>query len=199
MGEVANFLYHDLESVEHGKKPTTIELKNICDPKSPFADYPCLRYLKAAEVRALVPSVYNLCVQYNDQTRTMKHIINLLKNLKTMYDIMHMSDITVRRDDYIKFKAAARIFLLTYSFLAKSAADDNKYLWSVVPKFHYCYHMVQQMEFTNCRYVWCYGGEDLVGRKSHLAHSCVRGLPASKMSVKLFEKYTIASHLRYTR
>lgn len=201
VAKVAQFLLEDLNSSEsvHGKPITSFDLKNICDPKLPNSDYAHLRFFKAAEVRGLVPSVYRAALHFDNGTRIMQHMCNMLKHLVAMYATMHNAQIMLKREEFAVLKKASSTFLLEYSFLARDAMANGRHLFSIVPKFHYMSHMVDQMKYCNARFTWCYGGEDMVGRISRLGHSCLRGLATFKVVDKLMQKYRIAIHFRLTR
>ena len=183
----------------HGSALTSFDLKNFCNPKKVTVEYPQMSYLKAAQVRGLVPIVAELCHKYDDGGPDSKHICALMDRLCTVYSIVHDADMVLAPDVYRLFFEAGQNFLLEYNFLAQQAEDAGLCRWSVVPKFHYFFHLLQQAQETNPRWLWCYGGEDLVGKASNLAHSCLRGTPSFLVPQKLFEKYRVAMHLKWSR
>ena len=85
----------------------------------------------------------------------MQHMCNMLKHLVAMYATMHNAQIMLKREEFAVLKKASSTFLLEYSFLARDAMANGRHLFSIVPKFHYMSHMVDQMKYCNARFTWC--------------------------------------------
>jgi hypothetical protein len=183
----------------NGKASTAFELKYICTPRSPHADYPMMAHLGAAQVRGMVPVVLELAQQHLSGTRKGQHEIRLMTKLAACYKIMHESGSVFDAADSKTFTKAGQDFLDEYVYLAghyENRLEDEK-RYSIVPKFHYFYHLVQQAAWLNPKKCWCYGGEDVVGRASNLAHSCSRGVAPALVPCKMFEKYLVAMHCQW--
>eukprot|EP00974_Lingulodinium_polyedra_P113859 11023947-Lingulodinium_polyedra.AAC.1 len=112
---------------------------------------------------------------------------------------MHTAGMAKTSEEFAVFQRASESFLSSYTDLSKKSADMDQYRFNIVPKFHYMNHLVQQSQHINAKLVWCYGGEDFVGRISSLAHSCTRGTAAHLVEPKLAGKYRIAMHLKWSR
>jgi hypothetical protein len=195
MAEVASYIQSHTAS--HGKLPLNIELKHFINVEKHQAMYPVLQFLKAAEVRALVPVVANLALEFCDGTPQSKHICKMMKYLACTYDIMHeCGDVLGAR--YSDFDKAMTSCLLEYNWLARDAMNAVPYIprWSVVPKMHYAVHLSQQAGICNPRLVWCYGGEDFVGRISKLGLAVSHGTAAFRMPCSLMDRYRIGMHIR---
>ena len=159
-----------------------------------------MKFLKAANVRALVPMCAELARQYRDASdEVRRHMLAMICKLSKLYDIMHSSGLVVPEASHLQMVEASDKFLLHYNWLSKAAVQNTIKMWLVVPKFHYHYHLVEGFWGLNPKYFWCYGGEDLVGRASTLCHSCVRGTANHEVSSKMLEKYRVAMHLKWTR
>jgi hypothetical protein len=61
------------------------------------------------------------------------------------------------------------------------------------------HHMVLDAKFLNPSKVWCFKGEDYVGKISTLAGSVTMGVRSTKLSQKVASKYRHWLHLRLTR
>ena len=196
--EVADFLLQYTPT--GGSKLTQVALNNFCDPDALTTSYPLCAHLKAAEVRGMVPAVLELRKQHNDGSRWRRHQIRMLEHLNTCYETIHTGGIVLADSEKKQLKTSAKCFLEEYTFLSAVAARDGHTLFNVVPKFHYFWHMcVQQGQHLNPRFVWCYSGEDLVGKASRLAHACCKGTANFKVPAKLMAKYRLAQHLKWSR
>ncbi len=134
---------------------------------------------------------------YSDGAPLWNHRLRMIKALDKMYDVIYTSGMILSDSQFRSLEQASSIFLLEYSYLAREALAANRLQYSVVPKFHYLCHIVQAAKFLNPRWTWCYGGEDLVGSISALAHSCTSGTSALQVQAKLMEKYRVAKHIAW--
>jgi hypothetical protein len=123
----------------------------------------------------------------------------MLEGLADMYATMHEAGMKLTAVEFIALKSACQKFLMEYTWLANQADLDDKNMYSVKPKHHYLVHLCEQAGTVNPRCTWCYGGEDLVGKISRLAHVCLYGTPNFKVASSLVEKYRVAMHLRISR
>ena len=123
----------------------------------------------------------------------------MILSLGTFYRVMHNAGMFFTQEEWTLFQTSAMDFLTCYQWLSMECEKSHNKLYNIVPKFHYMYHLVQQARYMNPRFVWCYGGEDLVGRASSLAHSCTRGTPPSQVPSKMMDKYSLAKHMEWPR
>ena len=165
-------------------------LNIISDPKSPWKDYPLLRGIKAAEARHLIRPVAVLAAEYAKGDVLKMHRSLVCNALVNIYDIIELDQ------PGAKLPAALAILGLHYGHLAKKAMISGKYLWSIVPKFHYAEHLVTQGVFEDIKLFWSYSGEDYVGRIGRLAHLCIFGKKSMHMSPILIERFRIGFCLR---
>ena len=183
---------------KNGSPPSTFAAKNFIDMQKPFKDYPEMRYLKAANIRYLVPLASELCREYGAKDALGKHQLAAMVGLMACYDLLHTERKVLTKTLAEAMKTHGLQFLLNYSACAKLCEDspDNRY--SVVPKFHYFFHLLEQAVDVNPHFTWCYGGEDLVGKASSLAHSCTRGTANHKVGSSMMDKYRVAMHLKWS-
>ena len=174
-----------------------MELKQICDPESPFKDYPHLRQVRAAESRHLLKVVSALAVERDSGSQMHRHRSLMCQGLVQFYDILESDHFYIT--DHGAFQDAAAQFQLHYQWLAKNAMDNGQKLWSVVPKHHFFEHLVEQGLFENPKMFWVYTGEDFVGRLCRIAHFALPGKPTHDLTSFLVERYLIGFHLRLTR
>lgn len=185
---------------EHDIKPqlTRLRWKQVVkDPKAPFADYPSLRSVKAAEARALLKACVVLAHEHLDDSDEAKFRHGLCQAMADVYMMLEGSRYTI--DDYQAFQQHATKVLLYYQWLAKEAMTKGLKRWSVVNKHHFLEHLVAQNEYENTAQYHCYSGEDFVGRMSRLAHMCISGKPIHALTHSFVERYRIAFQLRLSR
>jgi len=176
---------------------TKFELKQICDPDSPHAAYPCLRQVRAAETRHLLKVVSALANERSNGSQLHKHRALMCEALVKFYDIIHESGYYIT--DGATFKQAASQFQLNYQWLSQNAMQNGQHLWSVVPKHHFFEHLVDQALFENPKMFWVYTGEDFVGRLCRVAHFVLPGKATHDLTSFLVERYLIGFHLRHAR
>ena len=196
--EVAAVLLEHSSAGDHGSSISSFELKHfVLDSSRPHQDYPELRKLKAAQIRALVKPVVMLAEKYSDGSLIWQHRLRMIRALNQMYNVIYANGIVLPVSQYNLLEKASNLFLQEYTYLARHALDASKQQYSVVPKFHYLFHIIEAARFMNPRWTWCYGGEDLVGSISSLAHSCADGTSSLLIQTKVMEKLRVAKHISW--
>jgi hypothetical protein len=175
------------------------ELKQIIDPKSPNADYPQLRQVRAAETRHLLKVVAALAEERDSGSQMHRHRTIMIKSLVAFYDVMENNGYYIKAEDKVVFLDSLAQFQLHYQWLAKTSMELGQNLWSVVPKFHFFEHLAEQGTWENPRMFWVYTGEDFVGRLCRIAHFVLPGKATHGLTAFLIERYLIGFQLRRTR
>jgi hypothetical protein len=187
-------------NVPHDRRVGYMKLSNITNTDRPHQQYPMLHGLKAAEVRSLVEVAELLAKTfYKGTSLEHTHMVSLFKCLAGVYKAFDAADLCLAAAEHRDVCALMERFLLTYNWFGKQAQRNGQLRWSVVPKFHYAFHLVQASKYMNPKLHRCYAGEDFVGKISRLAHTCLPGLASFKLSHSLFEKYNLGMHLRITK
>ena len=176
---------------------TSFSLQCITDVDSPNGDYPSLKRVKAAECRHLLKALEPVVEKYTTASTLHQHRFGLYVALKQIYDEVESSNRFL--NDPHGFASHVQKFQLHYQFLARKAMEQGQKQWSVVNKFHFLEHVLDQAKFENPTVFWAYSGEDYVGKISRLAHMCAFGKPSHEMLVSLFGRYRIGLHLAFTR
>lgn len=185
---------------EKNIRPTLTRLRwkqIVKDPKAPFADYPSLRSVKAAEARALLKACVVLAHEHVGDSLASKFRLGVAEAMDEIYERLSSSGHYI--DDFDALKKSSTRLLMYYQWLAKDAMNAGMKCWSVVNKHHFVEHLIEQNRFENTAQYHCYSGEDFVGRVSRLAHMCISGKPVHAMTTSLVERYRIAVQLRLTR
>jgi len=189
-------LYRDLD-IDSSDQIRKLKLESFCNANRPHQEFPDLtRSIKARQVRYLIPVVAALCRNRGLRTEAQKHRFAAASHLQAMYSIVDANDWFVSSSDADAFLQHMNKFLLHYTWLAQHAFNLKLYKYSVVPKFHYCAHMGEQIRYLNLRATWCYGGETMAGIISTLGFSCLSGTPAQNVPTSLIGKYRVAIEIR---
>ena len=175
---------------------TKLTLSQILKDKgSPYAHYPILSGVKAAEARHLLEAIKELAAAHQgDQAG--KHRYAMLCALSKFYQVVRSGGFHFTREEAGSAKAAGTHFLVHYSWLAKQAMQSGRLVWNVTPKFHFFAHLCLYTEYENPRAFWVYSGESFVGFASRLAHTVLPGRAAHTLTASLLPKYLIGVHLR---
>jgi hypothetical protein len=120
-------LYREL-NLEH--RCTSLQLRNICNPRSPQAEYPCLSGVSAAEARHLSRAVRRIAEDHDSAIPEDRHRTLVNRHLVQLYDALEGSGLFL--DDPDKFKADVDRFLLSYSALATMSMRQGRHVWSAV-------------------------------------------------------------------
>eukprot|EP00969_Alexandrium_andersonii_P332416 14689687-Alexandrium_andersonii.AAC.1 len=187
------------EELSQGGDFDRLELHHFCNPKKPHQEHPTMHHLKAAHIRGLVGKLPAVFQKYCGKSMYDSVQKKMIVALATFYETMHEGDMFFNDTQWTRFQKASTDFLLSYNWLASQADTAGKVIYNVVPKHHYFYHLMQQSRYMNPRFCWCYGGEDLVGRASSLAHSCTKGTPPAQVPAKMMLKYRVAKQLQWSR
>lgn len=189
---------HEVPST-HGKRLERLSENDFTTHRRHLKQYPCLTHVKGAEVRNSIPGMLHVARHYNDGSDWSMHQVEMMQGLNDMYKVIHDASIVLTADEFSQLKKSTHLFLKHYTWLANKAAADERCMWSVVPKFHYLVHLIEDAAIVNPRFTWCYGGEDMVGRIARLCHMCLFGTPVQKLTLTSSQRYRVAMHVRFTR
>ena len=113
--------------VPHDRRLGTFKLENFTDKNSPHQQYPVLKQVKAAETKALVAVIYNLCKKYQDGSPHSDHRIACLGHLKQVYNIIETADIFLTDEQRSAFRKHMFSFLAHYAWLAFETAEAGRF------------------------------------------------------------------------
>lgn len=198
-GEIWRRLQEIMRDHELQYRTTSLTLAQITRPRSPFAAYPLLTSVKAAEARHLAVAVARLSVARPAVDVDSYLVRGMLKALCRFYFAIDTHAHHLPPPAIGELAAAVRTFLHSYSALARRAVDAGQLRWNVVPKHHFVNHVVDFARFDNPRLYWTYSGEDFVGEVARVAHACLPGKARDRLSEFLCERWKIGVHLRLER
>lgn len=177
---------------------THLQLSMICSVDKPHADYPCL-HASGAETRHLVPVLAQLAAEEGNGSEVSKHRVWALEALAKFYNTCDQSPMFMTDDASDSALLCMEGFLSHYRWLHHVALAAGRWLYSLRPKFHFCWHLAYDCRFMNARHKWTYKCESWVGKVSHMASSCSSGTRMTKITVPLAQKYRLYVHVRLQR
>ena len=194
-------LYVDL-GIDRSNQITTLNMGNFCTPDKKHSTYPCLSSIKARHVRYLVPVCLKLCEEAvgvpgdDSTTEYRKYRYLCTKWLEAMYKFLDCTEFHLTAHQQKGYSESTLNFLLCYTKCSKLADAQGLKKWNIVPKHHFCAHMIQQSEWLNPKHVTTYAGETMVGFMVQLGHSCLNGTPAFMVSKNMCWKMRLAMYIR---
>ena len=96
------------------------------------------------------------------------------------------------------FKRTAFQMGQVYSMVAEYFLTEEAYkLFDVTCKLHHVMHCALLAKYLSPRKVWCFTGEDMMGKDQQLAKSCVRGNSGPSAVMKMADHYSLGLHLKF--
>ena len=186
--------------VEEGtpSRLTNLQMSMIVDVKHPFAEFACLRAVKAAETRYLVPVLARI-MDERAQDTVEQHAALACLLLAKFYAQLDCASMLPGEETANEIDQTMVQFLLECTWLEAWAEKEARKLFHIVPKHHMARHLGFQTHWLNPRWGWTYKAESWVGKLSHQAHSCLPGCRTTRVTQPLVEKYSMLLHLRLTR
>ena len=193
---------YDVEGVPTNRRLIKMEVKffNTEETRNP-SDYPQLsgHGIKAAQMRYLVKPILNVARRYTDNSPDYDLMLHCLEGLHGYYEIIHIDNIFLERDEATQLLAHVQQACVCYSALSRRAADRGCRMWNLVPKFHYWWHLARFAQYENPRCHWTYSSEDYVGRISKVAQSIIYGTGVLRVGPKVITKFLRALSVRFSR
>jgi hypothetical protein len=168
-----------------------LDLSNFQPAKD---DYPLLRRVKAREARYLVPVIVRLCEEHSEGNYA-SHRLLAAKALQDTCDLVDGPGMFLNDAEHANLSSRIQAFVAHHSWLSKTNLRQGLLRYSITPKFHYVFHLVDQSQWIAPRTVWAYAGESFVGKIATLAHSATPGTTGGKLSMSLMRKYKVALHI----
>ena len=155
---------------------------------------------KGAECKHLAPALLSFCKKALDVANNVdQHIIASLDAMCSLVDVIDGASMFLSPVEYGLALEKAELFLDNYDWLNLWAKGQDRRLFHIVIKFHMFWHLIQNSQFLNPRFVWCFKSEDFVGKVSRLTHSVSMAVRSTRLSLKVTPKYRLLLHLRLTR
>ena len=177
---------------------TMLSLSMLCNLASPHAEYPAL-HAKAADTRHLVPVMALVAIDLHDGTERSHHQIQSLRHLASFYDLCDDADMFMNQATSDACLEHMEGCLSHYCWLHFAAASDGRWLYNIVPKVHYAWHLAYNARFMNPRFKWTYKAESWIGKISDMGSSSAHGTRVTKITVPLADKCRLYSHVRLSR
>ena len=156
---------------------------------------------KAMEVCCLVPVLHKVWLRFYNKKLEVHRKIELVLRTSAHLDAIleeHASEFVLPEKAADDFKSTGHVHLSMFYELKAHFATEHGKLFQLTQKGHYAMHCCLRGAEMNPRRVWCYSGEDFMGKCRDLAASCSRGNVMWQVSMKLVKKYLIALDLTLT-
>ena len=178
---------------------TNLKLSMFTKVKEPHVNWAFLG-AKGAECKHLAPALLSFCKKALDVDNNVdQHIIASLDAMCSLVDVIDGASMFLSPVEYGLALEKAELFLDNYDWLNLWAKGQDRRLFHIVIKFHMFWHLIQNSQFLNPRFVWCFKSEDFVGKVSRLTHSVSMAVRSTRLSLKVTPKYRLLLHLRLTR
>lgn len=175
---------------------TNLGLGSFCDPTKPRAAYPKLKG-RGAEIKDLMRPLLATWSKCMDASVPEHKVIEVLlssqcKAQEILDDYSQDAFLPVAEAD--AFMGHIDDILKAYSIVARWADVRKVLLFSVVPKFHWYWHLGHRAKFLCPRKGNCMLDEDYMGACKDLVRSCAHGTESHNVPLSLMEKYRFALH-----
>ena len=183
-------LYEE-KAVQAGKR---LKFLKLTDVQAKTEDYPCLKHVKGAKIRAFAPISEALCNLYKD-SRAEKHRLAMVVSLNKIYKMLDMPWTQWNEKVGIAWLQEINKMMSHYSFLAGKAMADGLHLYSITQKHHVLLHLGEQARWLHPKTTWRYGSESFMAVVKQIGGSCTRGTPAHMVTHKVLQKFRLLFHL----
>ena len=158
-------------------------------------DFPCLK-AKAAESRALLFTLKDICSDINDRSDRDEHRIRCLRGLCTVYSIFKQADLFLSAEDSKSALENYDVFLLHYHWLLKRSLSQGFRRYGLYFKFHNMWHIVEASRWLNPCSTWCYDFEDFQRQVVAAGRACVAGSPMVIIGNKVLQNLLLVLELQ---
>ena len=133
---------------------------------------------KAADGRQLARFGHELATTYDDGTAHARWRIGCTWGVMKYFEVIMQGGKWLTAEECEAVRASTYTALFNYLALRSEAVQQGHFaMWRPKPKLHMIVHLVEDFilpTHLNPRSVWCYGGEDFVGKMKKLAKACHR-------------------------
>ncbi|CAE8728388.1 unnamed protein product [Polarella glacialis] len=161
--------------------------------------YPKLRG-KANEIRHFGAALLGLWPAHMNGALELHRKVKLMLKLNVRMETL----LTEYRDECAlppaasrEFTDACRCMMLLRTQLAEHFVQECEKLFDIASKPHMVMHSAILSKYLSPRRVWCFAGEDMMGKTQILAKSCVRGIYGAAAAVKFAKHYRLGLRLLF--
>ncbi len=175
-----------------------LSLAHIHTPDKPHSTHAYFK-AKGHHTKVILPVIAKLCEVADDGSEMHKHrnlALRAIADFCALLDVAPVVPSDSQADLAVKFMDE---FLAESEWLNEWAQRNDKMIFNLVNKHHYCWHLSRKFRFLNPRFTWTFKTEDYVGKISTLGHNCSMGKTKLMVPGAIAEKYRECEHLRLTR
>ena len=153
---------------------SNLSLASFTDKDKPRTEYPVLKGRGLAIKDLVGPLCHAWEVFRCGTTYEYEAIKDLLGHQYAMISILkeNAGNLFLPDDDGIQFRRHTDQFLNCYTALARQADIDGWYLWKLVPKVHWLWHLADKSRFLNPRANACMLDEDPIRACTYVVCCC---------------------------
>ena len=171
-------------------------LNFFCNPKTPRAEYPKMKG-RGVEIKNLVAPLCDAWRQLmrprHSEDAQVFQVLSSQRDVQIILDT-YSKEVFLPPAEALKLRQEVDILLANYTSLASIADSRGDFLFPMVPKFHWYWHLAERSHYLNPRRGNCCVDEDYVGRHKMIVASCTRSTPMHKVPESAAEKYMWAMH-----
>ena len=132
--------------------------------------------VKAANTRALLPFVKELCCEVLNQRRTYhRSVCKLLESACGMVDTLYASEMFMSEEQQAAFRKHTLRVGRHWQLCCNIATEKGQPLWHITPKAHVCQHLPTQAKLLNPRFTQNYQEEGLIGKVTKVWKAAANG------------------------
>ena len=177
--------------MEAGKRMKFLKLTDV---QAKAEDYPCLKHVKGAKIRAFAPICQALSNLYKE-SRAEKHRLAMVTSLNNLYKMLDKPWTQWSEKVGMDWLQEVNKMMSHYSYLAAKAMADGLTLYSLTQKHHVLLHLGEQARWLHPKTTWCCGSESFMAIAKQMGASCTRGTPANMVTYKMLQKFRLLFHL----
>lgn len=155
----------------------------------------------AAEIKHFGPVLLATWENFMNENVDLHRQIRLMLKLNVRMESIlndHAGEIALPPVPAESFKEAAFQMGQVHSMVAEYFLTEEAYkLFDLTCKLHHVMHCALLAKYLNPRKVWCFTGEDMMGKDQEMAKSCVKGNSGPRAVVKMSSHYALGLHLKF--
>ena len=157
-------------------------------------DFPLLR-AKAAESRALLFAVRDICADVFDCSDRDEHRLRCVSALCNVYEILQSGDVIMNSVASQNALNSYEVFLLHYHWLLKRSLCNGIRRYGFYFKFHNMWHILEAARWINPCHTWCYDFEGFMHNVVAAGRACVAGSSMEIIGSKILQNFLLVFEL----
>ena len=164
-------------------------------------NFPCLGGpgVKAANTKALIPFIVNLCRRTLDGSKYKARRLLMAESLESYYVVIRTAGVFLTDAEQQQLNQAVYNHLVNYSYLALKCMNQGVVRYNVVVKHHYFAHMPMVAQSCNPKFLHTYAEESFVGCITRIYSASCSGPYKGTVQNNVLKKSLVALQLKLRR